>query len=533
MARDREIKTEMPRQNNRVLLIAIVVAIFAGFLAGGLAPGVAVGFKLLGTLFMNLLMMIVVPLVMLSMLVGITSLGNIKKVGAVGGRTILYYFLTTAISVLTGIILVNIIQPGKTVTPGEIHEKMSYRISGHDSRTVMLINGHLSRSGYGSGYQLVLPDQNLRGAIESAGKDNIRVKYWERDDRKEHVILNSSTGRSVPFDLRNGELVAGKINPDGRGRGIEIRLPAPETLTTGERDGILTTLKQVLAGNREKGREGLVPRNIFNAMVRMDILPLIFFSILLGMALSVMGESAAGTVAIISTLNDAVLKIVDWIMVVSPVGIFGIIAARIGEAGGFSGFMPELLAVGRYSLTVVAGLALHGVVFLPLILFFFGRRRPLPFVSGVAPALLNAFSTASSSATLPLTMETVEKENGVSRKTAGFVLPIGATINMDGTALYEAVAALFIAQVYGIQTGPAGQAVIFITATLAAIGAAGIPHAGLVTMVIVLQAAGLPVEGVGIILTVDWILDRFRTTVNVWGDSVGAGVIDWYENRGG
>ena len=149
----------------------------------------------------------------------------------------------------------------------------------------------------------------------------------------------------------------------------------------------------------------------------------------------------------------------------------------------------------------------------------------------MAPALLNAFSTASSSATLPLTMDGVKQNNGVSNRTASFVLPLGATINMDGTALYEAVAAMLIAQVYGITLGPMEQMVIVLTATLAAIGAAGIPEAGLVTMVIVLKAVDLPLEGIGLILTVDWLLDRFRTTVNVWGDSVGAGVIETLESR--
>ena len=151
-------------------------------------------------------------------------------------------------------------------------------------------------------------------------------------------------------------------------------------------------------------------------------------------------------------------------------------------------------------------------------------------------ALLNAFSCASSSATLPLTMQGVEEENGISNRTAGFVLPLGATVNMDGTALYEAVAAIFVAQMYNVPLTPAMQIVIFITATLTAIGAAGIPDAGLYTMVIALKAVGLPIEGIGLLLTIDWLLDRFRTALNVWGDSVGAAVIDAMEmkrnNRG-
>jgi Na+/H+-dicarboxylate symporter len=182
-------------------------------------------------------------------------------------------------------------------------------------------------------------------------------------------------------------------------------------------------------------------------------------------------------------------------------------------------------------MTVLVGLAVHGFVVLPLILKLIGRRKPGRYARGVAAALLNAFSTASSSATLPITLEGVEKQNGVSNRTASFVLPLGATINMDGTALYESVAAIFIAQVYGIHLPPVMQIVIFLTATLAAIGAAGIPQAGLVTMVIVLRAVGLPIEGIGLLLTIDWLLDRFRTTVNVWGDSVGAGVIETLELR--
>ena len=274
----------------------------------------------------------------------------------------------------------------------------------------------------------------------------------------------------------------------------------------------------------------MIPRNVFNAIVRMDILPLIFFSLLIGAALSVLGERGRPAISVISGLNDAVMRLVHWIMVLAPVGIFGLVAARIGHAGGFKGFLPELMAVGKYSFTVVLGLGVHGMVILPLILLLIARRNPLRYFKGMSTALLNAFSTASSSATLPLTMRAVEHENKISNRTGSFVLPLGATINMDGTALYEAIAAMFIAQVYGITLGPVDQAVIFLTATLAAIGAAGIPEAGLVTMVIVLRAVDLPIEGIGLILTIDWLLDRFRTTVNVWGDSVGAGVIESLEN---
>ena len=189
------------------------------------------------------------------------------------------------------------------------------------------------------------------------------------------------------------------------------------------------------------------------------------------------------------------------------------------------GFMPEFMALGKYALTVIGGLLIHGVIILPLLLWIFTKRSPLKWFMGVGHPLLTAFSTASSSATLPITIKSVEKA-GVSKRTASFVCPLGATINMDGTALYEAVAAMFIAQVYGIEMTIGLQIVIFLTATLAAVGAAGIPEAGLVTMVIVLNAVGLPVEYIGLILSVDWLLDRFRTSVNAFGDAVGAAVVE-------
>ena len=230
-------------------------------------------------------------------------------------------------------------------------------------------------------------------------------------------------------------------------------------------------------------------------------------------------------------VNQAIMKIVHVIIAFAPVGIFALIADRMGSSGGWSGFLPELVKLGWYSGTVISGLAIHGLVVLPLVLLLLGRRRVTPYARNQLPALSTAFSTASSSATLPLTIECVTEKNGVSKRVASFVLPLGATINMDGTALYEAVAAVFIAQAYGITMGPVEQVVIFLTATLAAIGAAGIPEAGLVTMVIVLRAVDLPIEGISLILVIDWFLDRCRTTVNVWGDAVGAAVIAKYEGE--
>jgi Na+/H+-dicarboxylate symporter len=221
------------------------------------------------------------------------------------------------------------------------------------------------------------------------------------------------------------------------------------------------------------------------------------------------------------------MQIVHMLMVVAPVGIGALIAGRLGAAGGFAHFWGEVLRLSKYTGCVLAALAIHALI-LFLILWFVGRPKvgPFKFLAGVAESLLTAMSTSSSSAALPVTMECVIEKNQISERTASFVVPLGATINMNGTALYEAIAAVFIAQLYGIDLGTGQLLVVFITATLAAVGAAGIPEAGLVTMVIVLKAVDLPLEGISLILMIDWFLDRIRTTVNVWSDTVGTAVIE-------
>ena len=511
---------ESPAGGNGYILPGILTAIIAGSLLGGFLPETGVQFSLLGRIFLNLLMMIVVPLVIFSIITGITNLGDVKKLGGMGTRTIVYYMITTSISVIIGIILVSILKPGTGFIHGEASPSARYQIDENNNRVVLIDGPGLVRWNYDERYELLLSDQQISGAVVSATRHSVTVRTWERHDpgSSERVGRGDETRMNT------------KITPRSRGRGFVIDLALSKSLIAKKDRDILDTLEEVVVGDEKTGREGMIPRNIFNAMSRMDVLGLIFFSIVFGVALSVIGERGSAAVAVAGSINHAVHKIVDWIMLIAPLGIFGIIAGRVGQAGGFAGFLPELAVMGKYVIAVVAGLCIHAVVVLPLILFIVTKKNPLRFIAGVGAALLNAFSTASSSATLPITMETVEKNNGISQKTAGFVLPIGATINMDGTALYEAVAAIFIAQVYGIDLTMVDQTVIFITATLAAVGAAGIPEAGLVTMVIVLRAVGLPVEGIGLILAIDWFLDRCRTTVNVWGDSVGAGVIDAVEN---
>lgn len=414
-----------PKTKKSSLIFWIIIGLFFGTLVGGFFPEMGKKFGILGEVFMNLLKMIVIPLVITSLISGITALGDIRKVGVIGRRSILFYMSTTAISVLIGLVLVNIIKPGKAIS---IDSKISLSTQNHVEEKM---------------------DKSLSDAI-----------------------------------------------------------------------------KEVILGDTASGKEGLIPKNIFNAMVNMDILPIIFFSLLVGFALSTLGGKAQGFINSINVLNDAIMKIIHWIILAAPIGIFGLISDRIGRSGGFVGFYPELTSVANFFMTVFLGLLIHSIVVLPLFLKFFGKKNPIKYFKGMRLAILNAFSTASSSATIPLTMSCVEQNNQISKRTSSFVIPLGATINMDGTALYESVAALFIAQLYGIDLSLIQQCIVFLTATLAAIGAAGIPEAGLVTMVIVLRAVNLPTEGIALLLTIDWLLDRFRTATNVWGDSIGAGVVE-------
>ncbi len=402
----------MPHRHALILLVAIVLAVLAGGAAGWFLGERMEAVAWLGELFLNSLKMIIVPLIVAAVISGVAGLGDVRRLGRIGGLTLLYYILTTSLAVLIGLIMVNLIQPG-----------------------------------------------------------------------------------------------AGLVIGDGE---VPARVAGKEA--TGITDIILS----------------LVSPNIVSSAAQGQLLPLILFSILLACALTTLGEKGRATLAFFTGLNEALMKIVVWIMYFAPIGIFGLIAARLGRTGGGEAFLREIGAVGWHVVTVLSGLAIHGMLLL-LILFLF-TRRGVGYLVGMLRALVTAFATASSSATLPLTMECA-RENEVDDRAVDFVIPLGATVNMDGTALYEAAAVMFIAQAYGIDMELWQQVLIFITATLAAIGAAGIPEAGLVTMVLVLSAVHLPLEGIGLLLAVDWFLDRFRTAVNVWGDSVGAAVIDRFVGR--
>jgi Na+/H+-dicarboxylate symporter len=265
----------------------------------------------------------------------------------------------------------------------------------------------------------------------------------------------------------------------------------------------------------------MVPTNIVSAAADGQMLGLIFFSLLFGFFMSRLSKPNADTIyQFWNAVYQVMMAITDWVMKFAPIGVFALVA-KVVASTGFEAFRPLAL----FFVTVLLALSLHFFLVLPLLLKVFGRVSPLRHFKAMAPALLTAFSTSSSSATLPLTMECVEKNAGVSNQTSSFVLPLGATINMDGTALYECVAAMFIAQAYGVELGFAEQFTVVIVALLTSIGVAGIPAASLVAISIILTTIGLPVEAIGLILAVDRMLDMCRTTVNIFSDSCGAVII--------
>lgn len=293
--------------------------------------------------------------------------------------------------------------------------------------------------------------------------------------------------------------------------------------------GLQVPLEDIAVGRESFGQTliNIVPSNIIKAMAEGHMLSIILFAVLVGFFTTRVGEkSRLLIVDVLNAILDVIMKITMFIIRFTPLGVFSIIAKVISQQINIGNDVSEIIgSMGIYFLTVLAGLLIHGFITLPLMLKLMGRVNPIKHLKNMSTVILTAFSTSSSNATLPLTMETVETKSGVSNKIASFTLPLGATINMNGTALYECVAVMFIAQAYGIDLTIGQQLVVVFTALLAAIGSAGIPMAGLVMMAVVLNAVGLPLEGIGLILAVDRILDMFRTTINVYGDTCGAVII--------
>lgn len=270
-----------------------------------------------------------------------------------------------------------------------------------------------------------------------------------------------------------------------------------------------------------------IPENFFHALSAGEMLPIILFSMVFGFFTNMVSTTHRDTIiGFFSSVNTVIMKITMAIIKLTPFGVFAIMAVVVSKYASDAASLHRLASgMGLYMLCVILGLFIHSFVTLNAILYFLGSIKPLKHLRNMSVPLLTAFSTSSSSATLPLTMAAVEEKDGVSNKVASFTLPLGATINMDGTALYECVAVVFIAQAYGIELSALQQITVVLTALFAAIGSAGIPMAGLVMMAVVLSAVGLPLEGIGLILAVDRVLDMFRTTVNVYGDSCAAAVI--------
>jgi len=379
-------------------------------------------FNFIGTLFINALKMLIVPLIVSSVIVGVAGIGSGENLGRLGGRTLAFYAATSFAAIMIGLLLVNIIKPGVDSSGTPVQKEL---------------------------------------AIE---------KYAEQAKSK---VGNKDSGDVFEIFLR------------------------------------------------------MFPPNIVKAAAEGQMLGLIVFSLFFGFFMTKLPhENAEPLYKFWDGVFKVMMKMTEFIMAFAPIGVFGLVAAVIMETG-FDAAKPLLW----FALTVVLSLAFHVIVTMPSFLKFVGRVNPIRVYRAVSPALLTAFSTASSSATLPVTMDCVENNVGVSNRVSSFVLPLGATVNMNGTALYECVAAMFIAQAYGIPLGFGEQFLIVVTALLTSIGVAGIPSASLVAIAVILLAVGLPVEAVGVLFVVDRILDMLRTSVNVLGDASCATIIASLENE--
>lgn len=368
--------------------------------------------KPFGTIFINLLKLIAMPLILASLIKGVSDLKDISKLSKIGGRTIIVYLCTTVLAVVIGLFLVNTISPGKSISEKTRNELMS--------------------------------------------------SYKSDAEEKQSVAARKTeTGPLQPL--------------------IDV-----------------------------------FPSNIFNATTNnRNMLQVIFFALFFGIGMILIPEEKSKPVKIFfDSFNSIILKLIDLIMIISPYGVFALLAALVVESPSADLF----LALGAYSITLLLGLILMILIYVTIVKVFTGIN-PSNFIKGISPAQLVAFSTSSSAATLPVTMDRVENHLGVDKEVSSFVLPIGATINMDGTSVYQAVAAVFIAQAFGMDLSFTTQLGIVVTASLASIGAAAVPSAGMIMLIIVLGQAGIPEAGLALIFAVDRPLDMFRTIVNVTGDA--------------
>jgi Na+/H+-dicarboxylate symporter len=388
--------------------------------------------QLMGDLFLRMLKMVSIPLIVTSLVTGITGLGQLDQLGKMFSRTLVYYLTTSMLAIVVGLVLVNVIRPGM-------------------------------------------------------------------DDQPAAAVAVDAGGRAAA-----GNALADQPKPPADGDG---------DASTREGKGLGTVLFQQV--------HNMIPVNPFQALAAGNFLSIIAFSLAFGIFTIAAGQSTARKMNdLFAAAFEVMMRMTMAVIRLAPVGVlFLMLAATATQGIGVFG------TLGWYMVTVACALFFHAVVTLPLLLRFVARRSPLEFARAMSPALLTAFSSASSNGTLPLTLTCAEERGGISNRVSSFVLPLGATVNMDGTALYEVVAVLFIAQFSGIDLSLAQQIIVALTALLASIGAAGIPHAGLVMMIIILQAVGLPTESQGLIIAVDRVLDMCRTSVNVWSDSCGCAVV--------
>ncbi|MBT5484953.1 MAG: dicarboxylate/amino acid:cation symporter, partial [Gammaproteobacteria bacterium] len=407
-----------------------VLAAIAGTITGTDASFLGITFvsmyDFVGTLFMNALRMIIVPLIMASIIVGIANIGSGNDLGRLGGKTLLYYAFTSTMAILIGLFFVNLMTPG------------------------------------------------IAGGVP--------------------------VGEQLNLTLDGNAVASAVASVEGRGG---------------------SDLVQIFLR--------MIPVNVVAAAAEGQMLGLIFFSLVFGYFMTqIPSKQSEVLLTFWRGISEIMMKITMWVMTFAPYGVFGLVAETVA-ATGFAAFRPMLL----FLITVLLALGAHTFIALPLVLKYVAKVKPIRHFRAMAPAMLTAFSSASSSATLPLTMECVEKNAGVSERTTSFVLPLGATINMDGTALYECVAAIFLAQAYGLEMSLATQFTVVLVALLTSIGVAGIPAASLVAITVILTAIGLPVEAIGLLLVTDRVLDMCRTSVNIFSDSCGAVIIAKSEKETG
>ncbi len=406
-------KLSLPMQ----IFVAMVAGVATGWVFAALGGGAFVSeyLGIFGTLFVLLLKLVITPLIFVSIVCGVAGIGDVRRLGGLGVKAIGYYMGTTAVAVLIGLTLVNVIQPG----------------GGRETREFL--------------------------AAET--------------ERTEEGEPPSSMGMKIQNDV------------------LPVIISNP-----------------VMAGQSP--------------------IAVIFFAILLGAALATLGKEGAGALEAFRSLDRAFITVILWVMALAPIGVFALMAGVISELG-----LSYIITLALYCFTVLLGLTLHLAFLSCVVTPVLAGVSPLRFLRGMVPAFEVAFSTSSSTATLPVTIDCATRSLGADKNISHFMLPIGATINMDGTALYVSVASLFIAQVYGIELGLGQQVMVFLTAVMVSVGTAGIPGASLGLMSIILISAGIPVEGIGIVVGVDRILDMSRTVVNVTGDSVGTLVVSRSEGQ--